>query len=280
MFILRGFSFTICIIIVFVSQNAFSANRCEALFQSVNPLQTHFTQEMKLISDFENVKKNYFEAETRDQANDHMYTMVVLSNHIFDLAIQRIIEVNFFNQSDKIKNMKAAVVSNIIEMLQKTYQIDDENMALAIKTRVNREVEAINANHKAMTERRAIGFGRDESAIEFHREPESREPIGFLPPRQDVEPEEGGASQNRMGFDLTVNSDVENSIVDLVEYQKSDDDDIQIGFFNRGSEEEESFKPFAIGFVPLKPDMESPTSQNTDTIVFNTDLGEFGLLKR
>ncbi len=260
---------------------ALAKSSCSEIFKNHSSANA-FLYEENLLKEFTTAKVQLMESTTLPKANDALLSLVEISNHIFDQAIHYIIKVNFFKLAPEIKAQNIKVVEILIEELQLTFQIGNNAMTAAVKSRVEIELAELQAKSDALNVRRAIGFGRDQSSESFHSEVVDKQPIGFRPAKSQDISETEFVEKQTMGFIRRAESELDASIKEVVEYAEVRDgtEPQPIGFGPRtGILDGDVVEKSPIGFVHFKRPSEAITQAGLHKIFLDLIKGEFNFQK-
>ena len=236
----------------------------------------------EILTEFEAFKVDAQNSETQSELNMNIHGLTVMANKIMDSAMDFIIQVNYMKLEADVKATKKDWAMNLVEVLQQTFRIGDNAINEAINNRLEIEGAEHQAQAEALSERRAIGFLRNQSYQEFHSDAVEPGPIGFRPNSLKVTDPEKATGRVQFGFTPRRRADVEDSVREIVEYVEptSTEGTLPFGYRkNKDSEEIDLLNKIPIGFMSQsKPD--PIESSRTHEIIFNLETGLFEFFNR
>ncbi len=267
--------------ILIFTQSGWAQSRCSEVYREIQSRPLEFLEEQQLLFEFEKTKQEAQKTNLLSEANQHLYSLVVTANRILDQAIDHIIAVNFMRLPQEISAQRAHMAEYLIEQLQQSFRIGNNAMTEAMNNRMNIEIGELQAKTEALKQRRAIGFGRDQSSESFHAEKGEKQPIGFRPRAKEEVAEVEVAENISLGFNRRSERELQESIKELVEYQEVLDGVISqpIGFIHRKGSAKETAEPEPIGFIHPKPVSERITEARLHKLVFDIETGTFHFQK-
>ncbi|MCJ8278196.1 MAG: hypothetical protein MJK18_15255 [Bdellovibrionales bacterium] len=219
-------------------------------------------------------------ARTLTDANNGIHALVVQANKVFDLAVQYIVQINYSNAPRDLKQRNSYAAQKLIEILQQTMGLDNQSMQMAVKRRVDLEVEYIQQGQEAEARRMAIGFTRNETSESFHREDGMhRQRAGFIV-RREIEAERTAEKLETIGFTNPKPETVDRSIQQLIEYYQDmgiiPKESQTIGFTPvKESKETNASETQPIGFMRFKAESDIIDPNLLHQIVFDMQYGSF-----
>jgi hypothetical protein len=260
MFFIKTLTFTVLMLVITARPSSASLI-CQNVFKQNTPMD----MTLYLGARLDQAQSRLLEASTLIEANDQVHEMVVTSNELLDNAIKAITSLNVEELGGDEKASLMAVAEIGIEKLQQTFAIDDLSMKNAITTRIQRLIDEEMKRKKLASEKRAIGFNRNESSKEFHANPPTPEPIGF-----DVGNREELAAS------------IEEAVVYTEENPSVGEDTKQpIGFLRleEANSNENTPHQEGMGFLPPKePGLFEQNLRDLNQITFDSEQGEFVLV--
>lgn len=268
----------IATILVFGTQ-ASAQMSCSEIFQA-KPASLEY--ELGLLRDFKQIRGEIGKAKDLTEANDNIHLITVLSNVIMDHVVDIVKAVNMNKIASEHVDQYTQVSEKLIETLQRTFRIDNETMSEAIENKINFEFAEFQKEMQEQKQRRAIGFGRDQSSTRALKDQGTTRPIGFRTQKPIKDDNQNPAEKISIGFDLTDKTNLEKSIRDIVEYEETVESSPEpMGFvpFKQSSKDSGSEMRRPIGFVRFDPENNKITSDSLYKIIFDFEIGVFKLKK-
>ena len=244
-----------------------------------NPAE--FAYEESLVGEFQTIKQELNQSKLLSEANGNIHSLIVVGNRILDRAVDYIIQVNYMSLPSNIQARRAHMAEQLIEQLQQSFEIGNNAMSAALKNRVDLEVAEIKAKAEAQQERRAIGFGRDQSSESFHGEEVQKQPIGFRTPSKESESSVDPVEKQPIGFGTKTESQISESVKKLVEYAETREslEKGPMGFVPLKGGSREVVEKTPIGFIHFKAPSEKISEAKLHKILFDIETGVFEFQK-
>ncbi len=256
--------------------NTATANfQCAEIYQKTQTNGLEFLMANELMRELDVRSQELSQTTIRSEANQQIHSLVVLANRILDTAVDYIIAMNFQKMPPEVQAQKASMTEQLIEKLQIRLEIGNNAMQEAIQNRVQNDVAELKAQYEARQQRRAIGFGRDQSSESFHSDSVARQPIGFRARERETENDSDAVEKIPMGFEIQNPKNLEKTIRELVEFEEVVEPG-PIGFVPpKQNTTDAPARPQPIGFIRPRPESERITEENLHKIIFDLDRGVF-----
>ena len=258
-----------------------AGNMCAEVFKTMEIEAGEYYAFESLLKEFEAMKIEVNEAKNLTEANNGIHSLVVTANRLLDRVIDIVVEANLMPVHPDIAAQRSAIAERLVEELQVSFGIENKPMVEAIQGRVGREIQEIIDRQEYLEQKRAIGFGRDQSSESFHAEKVEPQPIGFIR-LKDSRPAVEIVEKIPMGFRTTKPGP--KSIEEIVEFVFGPDlaTKDSIGFIPvpvKQTGKDLVIEKEPIGFNRSKFEHEPVTPEKMHQILFDIETGFFDFVK-